>query len=45
MKKWRCSVCGYVWTGEEPPERCPNCGAPKKMFKLISEGDDDEKDE
>jgi len=22
MKKWVCSVCGYVHTGDEPPEKC-----------------------
>lgn len=32
MKKWRCSVCGYIHTGNEPPEKCPNCGAPKEKF-------------
>lgn len=23
--KWRCSVCGYVVTGNEPPKKCPCC--------------------
>lgn len=32
MKKWECSVCGYVHTGEEAPEKCPKCGAPKEKF-------------
>ena len=32
MKKWKCSVCGYVHTGDEPPEKCPICGAPKEKF-------------
>lgn len=35
VKRWRCSVCGYVHTGEEPPEICPICEAPKKMFVEI----------
>ena len=26
MKKWVCSVCGYVYEGENPPEKCPQCG-------------------
>lgn len=34
-KRWRCSVCGYVHTGSEPPEKCPVCDAPKKMFVEI----------
>jgi rubrerythrin len=29
-----CQYCGNTVEGE-PPERCPICGAPKKMFKLI----------
>jgi len=27
MKKWRCGVCGYVHDGDNPPEKCPKCGA------------------
>ena len=30
--KWLCPLCGYVHTGEEPPEKCPLCGAPKDVF-------------
>ena len=30
--KWVCSVCGYVWEGEQPPERCPQCKAPASKF-------------
>jgi rubrerythrin len=33
MKKFVCSVCGYVHTGNEPPESCPQCNAPKAKFK------------
>jgi rubrerythrin len=33
MKKWVCSVCGYVHTGDEPPESCPTCKAPASKFK------------
>ncbi len=32
MKKWKCSVCGYIHEGDEPPDQCPVCGAPKEMF-------------
>lgn len=35
MKKWRCGVCGYVHTGETPPDRCPKCGAPADKFTEI----------
>ena len=33
MKKWVCSVCGYVHTGDQPPESCPTCKAPASKFK------------
>lgn len=32
MKKWVCSVCGYVHTGDEAPDFCPQCKAPKEKF-------------
>lgn len=37
MKKWECSVCGYVHEGEEPPDECPVCGADKSAFVLLEE--------
>jgi rubrerythrin len=33
MKKWVCQVCGYVYTGDKPPESCPTCKAPASKFK------------
>ena len=33
MKKWICSVCGYVHEGDTPPEACPQCKAPAEKFK------------
>ena len=32
MKKWVCSVCGYVYEGEAAPEACPVCKAPASKF-------------
>ena len=32
MNKWVCTVCGYVWEGENPPEKCPQCGVPASKF-------------
>ncbi|MCX7884810.1 MAG: NADH peroxidase [Caloramator sp.] len=32
MKKWVCTVCGYVHEGEVAPDKCPQCGAPKEKF-------------
>ena len=28
MKKFRCTVCGYVYEGDAAPEKCPLCKAP-----------------
>ncbi len=39
MKKWRCSVCGYVHEGDAPPEKCPQCGARAEKFSEQAEGD------
>lgn len=33
MKTFVCTVCGYVYEGENPPEFCPICKAPKEKFK------------
>ena len=30
--KFVCSVCGYVYEGDQAPERCPQCGAPAEKF-------------
>ena len=37
MKKWVCTVCGYVYEGENPPEFCPVCKQPASKFKEQSE--------
>ncbi len=31
--KWICPVCGYVHTGDQPPELCPLCKCPGTKFK------------
>ena len=31
--KWKCSVCGYVHTGTEPPQKCPCCKHPKEYYE------------
>jgi rubrerythrin len=38
MKKWVCPVCGYVYEGEQPPEKCPQCGAAGTKFTEKAEG-------
>ena len=39
MKKWICTVCGYVYEGEQAPEKCPQCGVPADKFKEQVEGE------
>lgn len=34
MKKWRCTVCGYIHEGDAPPEKCPVCGVGPEDFVL-----------
>lgn len=33
MAKWVCSVCGYVYEGEEAPDECPVCHVGSEKFK------------
>ncbi|MBE6463918.1 MAG: hypothetical protein E7003_01065 [Eggerthellaceae bacterium] len=33
--KWVCTVCGYIYEGEQPPEACPVCHAPASMFMKV----------
>ena len=33
MKKFVCSICGYVFEGDAPPAACPQCKAPAEKFK------------
>lgn len=32
---WICTVCGYIYYGDEIPEdyRCPKCGVPRELFE------------
>jgi len=46
MEKWRCKICGYTTEEitsyeevEEPPEKCPVCGAEKEDFEKIKDID------
>ncbi|MDF2614720.1 MAG: rubredoxin/rubrerythrin [Clostridia bacterium] len=32
MKKYVCTICGYVHEGDEAPEKCPICKAPASKF-------------
>lgn len=30
---WKCSVCGYIVEGKEPPEKCPCCYHGKNFYE------------
>jgi CBS-domain-containing membrane protein/rubredoxin len=35
---WRCDDCGYlVQNAENPPDKCPQCGAPREHFESVTE--------
>lgn len=40
MKKFVCTVCGYVHEGDAPPKQCPQCKAPAEKFKEQGAGGD-----
>lgn len=29
---WRCTVCGFIFTGDKPPKGCPVCHSPSPEF-------------
>ena len=37
MKKFVCTVCGYVYEGEAAPEKCPVCGVGADKFTEVKE--------
>ena len=40
MKKYRCTVCGYIHEGDLPDDfKCPKCKQPASAFELIEEKD------
>jgi len=39
MKKFVCSICGYVHEGDNPPSKCPQCGAAAEKFSEQTEGE------
>lgn len=34
QSKLTCSVCGYIYDGDTPPENCPICKAPAEKFEM-----------
>ena len=39
MKKWVCTVCGYTYEGDTPPEVCPQCKVSGDKFEAVEEGE------
>lgn len=39
-KRWRCTVCGYIHTGDNPPDICPVCGVDASFFELVNEDEE-----
>ena len=37
MKKFICTVCGFVHEGDAAPESCPQCKVPATKFKELVE--------
>ncbi len=33
MKKFSCTICGYLHEGDSPPDKCPQCGAAAEKFE------------
>lgn len=31
--KWKCSECGYIHVGTEPPAKCPACSHPREFYE------------
>ncbi len=34
--KWKCSKCGFIHEGTEPPTACPSCKHPREYFEAES---------
>ncbi len=37
MTAWKCTVCGYVYNGDNPPEECPQCSSSAGEFVPLEE--------
>jgi iron-only hydrogenase group A len=37
VKSWRCSVCGYIAEGPQPPDECPICHVGAGRFVAVEE--------
>ena len=38
MKKlFKCTVCSFIWEGEQAPDVCPKCGQPHDKYVELSQ--------
>ena len=35
--KWKCRNCGFIYEGEEPPQKCPACQHPQSYYEILAE--------
>lgn len=42
ISKWKCTVCGEIIEGAQPPETCPVCGVGPEMFVKVEEEEEAE---
>lgn len=33
--KWKCSKCGYIYEGKEPPKECPSCKHAREYYEPL----------
>ncbi len=38
--QWKCSLCGYIHEGTEPPAKCPSCKHPTEYYEPANLEDD-----
>lgn len=38
--QWKCSLCGYIQEGTEPPAQCPSCSHPREYYEPANLEDD-----
>lgn len=39
MKKYVCTICGYIFEGDAAPEKCPQCNAPASKFEEMTDAE------
>lgn len=35
--KWKCRNCGFIYEGNEPPQKCPACQHPQSYYEILAE--------